>query len=201
MINLAPNDHKESLRYARRNSLLMSWLVGLIAVLISVLLIQLSGFAYLRSETKNYQNANAKLEQELKDRDLEGTLKSIDSISNNLKLIVKVLSKQVIFSELIKQIGAVMPENAVLSQIEISKVEGGLDLKANTKDQNSATQVQVNLTDPNNKLFDKVDIVSIDCNSNNPDPNYPCKATYRALFTSNNPFLFMNQQKANGASQ
>lgn len=64
-----------------------------------------------------------------------------------------------------------MPENTVLSNIEISKVEGGIDLSAETKDQESATQIQVNLMDPNNKLFDKVDIVSISCGeSNQPTP-------------------------------
>ena len=91
-----------------------------------------------------------------------------------------------------------MPENTVLSNIEISKVEGGIDLSAETKDQESATQIQVNLMDPNNKLFDKVDIVSISCGESN--PTYPCRATFRALFTKDNPFLFVNNKSA-GSNQ
>ena len=85
-----------------------------------------------------------------------------------------------------------MPENSVLSDIEISKVEGGIDLTADARDQNTATQVQVNLADPNNKLFDKVDIVSVNCDSTT-NPEYPCKVILRALFTKNNPFSFTNQ--------
>ncbi len=192
MINLSPDDYKESLRYARRSSRLLKWVGGALAILVAVLLTQLIGFTYLKSETKRYQKINASITQELKNNDLEGTLKTVENISGSLKLIVQVLSKQVLFSELIKQVGSVMPENTVLSNIEISKVEGGIDLSAETKDQESATQVQINLMDPNNKLFDKVDLVSISCEESN--PTYPCKATFRALFTKDNPFLFVNNK-------
>ena len=198
MINLSPDDYKESLRYARRSSKLLRWVGGTLIILMAVLLTQLIGFTYLKSETKRYQKINASITQDLKNNDLEGTLKTVENISGSLKLIVQVLSKQVLFSELIKQVGSVMPENTVLSNIEISKVEGGIDLSAETKDQESATQIQVNLMDPNNKLFDKVDIVSISCGESN--PTYPCRATFRALFTKDNPFLFVNNKSA-GSNQ
>lgn len=191
MINLSPADYKESLKYARRNTLLLRWLVGLLILLAITTSTLLIGKTYLESESKRYASQNADIDQQLKDRDLEGTLKTVENISGNLKLIVQVLSRQVIFSELIKQVGAVMPENSVLSDIEISKVEGGIDLIADAKDHTTATQVQVNLADPNNKLFDSVDIVSINCEGAN--PTYPCKITLRALFTKNNPFSFVNQ--------
>lgn len=192
MINLSPYDHKKSIKYARRNTILLKWLSGLFAILTLTVVTLGIGQAYLKSESKKYATANANIEKELKDKDLEGTLKTVGNISGNLKLIVQVLSKQIIFSELIKQVGAVMPENSVLSDIEISKVEGGIDLTADARDQNTATQVQVNLADPYNKLFDKVDIVSVNCDSTT-NPEYPCKVILRALFTKNNPFSFTNQ--------
>lgn len=197
MINLSPTDYKESVRYARRNTILLQWLMGLLAVLSLTVMTLFVGQTYLKSESKRYAALNIQTEQELKAKDLEGTLKTVENISGNLKLIIQVLSRQVMFSELIKQVGAVMPEKSVLSDVEISKVEGGIDLTADATDHTTATQVQVNLADPNNKLFDKVDIVSINCEGTN--PNYPCKVTLRALFTKNNPFLFINQntKKAN----
>lgn len=191
MINLSPNNYKESLQYARRNTLLLQWLIGLLVLFSLTVSTLLIGKTYLASEAKRYAALNTNIEQELKDKDLEGTLKTVENISGNLKLIIQVLSRQVIFSELIKQVGAVMPENSVLSDIEISKIDGGIDLTADAKDHTTATQVQVNLADPNNKLFDKVDIVSINCEGTN--PAYPCKVTLRALFTKNNPFSFVNQ--------
>lgn len=192
MINLSPDDYKQSIRYARRNTILLKWLSGSLAILSLSILTIFIGQTYLKSQTNHYANINASIEQELKNQDLEGTLKTIENISNNLKLIVQVLSKQIIFSELIKQVGAVMPENSILSDVEISKVEGGIDLIVDAKDHNTATQVQINLADQNNKLFDKVDIISINCDSTI-KPEYPCKITLRALFATNNPFSFTNQ--------
>lgn len=192
MINLSPDDHKDSIKYARRNSLLLKWLMGLFVILGLAIITLLAGQVFLKSETNRYASINTNIKQNLADKDMEGTLKTVESISSNLKLIDQVLSRQVIFSKLIKQVGAVMPANTVLSDIEISKTEGGIDLTADAKDHNSATQVQVNLADPENKLFDKVDIISINCD-NKTDSVYPCKITMRALFTKNNPFSFINQ--------
>ena len=70
---------------------------------------------------------------------------------------------------------------------------GGIDLNAVTKDYQTATQVQLNLQDPKNKIFDKADILNITCSSSNPaDPSYPCTISLKALFAKNNPFLFIN---------
>lgn len=192
MINLTPDDYKNDVRFARRNTILLHWLVGLLLVLSVAAATTLLGKTYLQSQTRHYAALNTQTEQDLKSRDLEGTLNTVEKISGNLKLIVQVLSRQVIFSQLIKQVGAVMPENSTLSTIELSKIDGGLDLTAQAKDYNTATQVQVNLSDPNSKLFDKVDIVSINCEGL--DPAYPCRITLRALFTKNNPYLFVNQK-------
>lgn len=194
MIDLSPNYHKDTLKYARRNATLLSWLIGIMTILILATGTLFVGQFYLTTETKRFSDINTNIEQELKDKDLEGTLKTIQNISNNLKLIVQVLSKQIIFSDLIKQIGAVMPENTVLSNIELSKVEGGLDLTAEAKDHNTATQIQLNLADPANKLFDKVDIVSINCAATI-DLNYPCKVSLRALFAKNTPFTDSQELK------
>lgn len=199
MINLAPQYHKETLRYARRNATLLSWLVGAMTILILTFSTLFVGQYYLVNQTKQYNKINANIEQELKDKDLEGTLKTIQNISDNLKLIVQVLSKQVIFSKLIKQVGAVMPENSVLSNIDLGKIDGGLDIIAITKDNNTATQVQLNLSDPSNKLFEKVDIVSINCDPNVVPDAYPCKVNLRALFSKDSSFKanFQQQKKVN----
>lgn len=198
MINLAPNNYKDSLKYARRNAVLLQWTMGLLIILVITMITLFIGQAYLKSESNRYAKLNDNLSQELKDKNLDETLKSIENISGNLKLIVQVLSKQILFSELIKQVGAVMPENTVLSDIEIGKMEGGIDLAATAKDHTTATQVQVNLADPANKLFEKVDIVSITCDGI--DPAYPCKVSLRALFTKDNPFSFA-KQSAKGATR
>lgn len=194
MINLTPPEYKESLRFARRNTLLRNWLSGVgIIILLAVTTIVL-GQSYLKAEARQFARANQQSETTLEQRNIDETLNQVENISGNLKLIIQVLSKQILFSELLKQVGSVMPQNSILSGIEISKVAGGIDLVAEAKDYTTATQVQVNLSDSENKLFEKVDIVSIDCNDAE-DDGYPCTVTLRALFKSNNQFLFINQSK------
>lgn len=200
MINLMPFSHKESLRYARRNTLLWHWLLGVIILLTLTAGTTIVGKQYLQSETRRFAAINTDVEKELKDNNIDETLKQVESISSNLKLIIEVLSEQVVFSELIAQIGSVMPDNAVLADIEIGEVQGGIDLVAEATDYNTATQVQVNLQDPANKLFDKVDIVSVECDPA-PEKQYACRAVFRALFTESNPYLFVNLQKAEAAQE
>ncbi len=187
MINLLPPEQKTALLYARRNTLLARWLAGLLGTFVLITVTVLFGSVYLKTESKRYAHISEGTRQELKDQNLEETQAKVQNLSGKLKLISQVLSQQIIFSGLIKQIGAVMPEHAVLSNVDISKVAGGIDLTANTSDYTTATQVQVNLTDPSNKLFDKADIVSVNCNGS--IPNYPCTVVLRALFLKNNPYM------------
>jgi hypothetical protein len=105
-----------------------------------------------------------------------------------------VLSGEVLFSKLLKQLGTLTPPNTSLSALTITQGTTGIDITANTADYNTATQLQVNLADPNNKIFSKADIVGINCSSNDAG-RYPCTVNIRALLADNNPFLFINDAK------
>lgn len=198
MINLAPTSYKESLRYARRNTLLWHWLLGFLIMITLASSTIILGKMYLQRETSRYVALNEETEGQLQADNIEETLNQIEGVSNNLKLIIQVLSNRVIFSKLITQVGSVMPPGAVLADIEIGEVEGGIDLTAKSTDYNTATQVQVNLQDPSNKLFDEVDLVSVECNSES--VVYPCTAIMRALFTKDNPYLFVNIKNSEEAN-
>jgi hypothetical protein len=87
-----------------------------------------------------------------------------------------------------------MPSSTILSNLNIVQTTGGLDITARATDYQTATQVQVNLSDPNNKIFTKADIVSIVCQpaASGIEAIYPCVVTIRALFAKDNPFLFIH---------
>ncbi len=192
MINLLPPDEKSDIMYARRNTVLRHWVFALLAVLVGLLLFLAAGQVYI-AQTTTHLNKQVTTEREsLKEQKLDETQKRLADLSNNLKLIIQVLSREVLFSKLLRQVGSVMPQGSVLSSIELSKVEGGIDLSAEAADYNTATRIQVNLQDPSNKLFDKVDIIQVSCAPPVKDDPYPCKVTLRALFAKNNPFLFIN---------
>src|SRR5690606_23002227 len=99
----------------------------------------------------------------------------------------------VLFSQLLKQLATVVPSNVVLTGITLEEFSGALNIQAGAQDYNSATQLHVNLADPANKIFAEADIVSINC-SGSSESNYPCSVSVRALFASENPFLFINNK-------
>ncbi len=197
MINLIPSGRKQDILYARRNTKLLHWVIALSAVIIGTVTIVVGGHFYIAAAISHNNKQVTETTQSLKEQKMDDTQKQVQDFSNNLKLIIQVLSQEVLFSKLLKQIGAVMPSSSVLSTIEISQVQGGIDLSASAKDYDTATQIQVNLQDPQNKLFDKVDIVSVSCTKPTPGQPYPCAVTLRALFAKNNAFTFIN----NGAKK
>lgn len=191
MINLLPADQKEAIKYARQNTKLLNWSLYLIAAIIGLLLIIGSGTIYIKASTNSYTKLVAETRQKLESSELKETKDQVTELSNNVKLIINVLSKEILFSKLLKQAGSVMPAGTVLSNIDITEVKGGIDLTINAQDYSSATQAQVNLEDPDNKLFEKVDIVSISC-GNKDGGRYPCTVNIRALFADDSPYLFIN---------
>jgi hypothetical protein len=158
-----------------------------------------AGFVYLQQTSQKYQAQATIIEASLRDQKQGEVQKQAQDISNSLKLAVQVLSKQVVFSQLLKQLAVVTPSNASLSGINISQIEGAVDITAKTTDYNAATQLQINLADPANKIFAKADIVSISCvtpvDAN--QARYPCTVVVRSLFAENNPYLFINDKAAN----
>lgn len=198
MINLLPPEIQQSYRYARRNS----WLLRIVSMfgigLIGVVVISAAGVWYLNQAATTYTGQAAAAQASLDAQKQAETEAKVKEMSNSLKLAVQVLSKEVLFSKLLKQLGASIPSNATLSNLSISELQGGVDITANTADYNAATQLQVNLADAGNKIFDKADIVSITCASPVNGSRYPCTVVIRALFAKNNPYLFISNSKAGG---
>lgn len=196
MINLLPPETKNGYLYARRNVLLRRWLLALIIALIGLGLIGTYGLVTMQQSTARYSQQIAAKERNLQNKKYAETQEQIKDISSSFKLAVKVLGQEVLFSQLLKQIAATIPANANLTSLNISQTTGGIDISAVAKDYATATQMQVNLADPNNKIFNKADIVSINCKpAETSRSEYPCTVEIRALFAPNNPFLFINSKE------
>lgn len=199
MINLLPSELKNSYTYARRNVVLRKWAIAFLIALAGLGTLTTYGLLTLKQSTSDYSRRNAAAEVAFKKEKSSDVQKQVKDISNNFKLAVKVLSQEVLFSKLIKQIAVTIPANANLTGLSIPQTKGGLDISAEATDYETATQVQVNLSDPDNQIFSKADIVSIDCAGGGTDDAaadsaYPCSVTIRALFAPDNPFLFINDK-------
>jgi Tfp pilus assembly protein PilN len=195
MINLLPPQLKQDYFYARRNSSLRK-VVGMFgAGLAGMILLVAVGIVYLNSTAQTFKVNAANTEQSLTAQKQTEVEAQVTDISNSLKLAVQVLSKEVLFSQLLKQLGTTIPAHANLTGLSISDISGGVDITARATDYNTATQLQVNLADPKNKIFAKADIVSVTCAAPTTGATkYPCTIVVRALFVKDNPFLFINSK-------
>ena len=211
MINLLPPEQRQAVLYARRNRRLLRWTFALTISIVAIGLTALAGQLYINRSVASYTKQVEQSREQLKVQKLEETQKRVEDITGSLKLVLQVLSQEVLFSKLIRQVGAAMPENTVLTNLQIPKVEGGIDLDAVAADYDTATQIQVNLADPANKIFEKADIISISCTPPAPGAaanaqqqtsrKYPCQVKIRALFSKNNPFLFISKTPPSQGTQ
>lgn len=196
MINLLPPDIKSSYRYARRNLHLYHWVIALGFALLGALVITAAGFVYLHQSTETYREEVTVSRQNLASQNFDGVQKQVKDASNNIKLATQVLSKQVLFSDLLDRLSALLPKNTVLTSLAISQAQNGLDITAEAKSYDAAAQLQVNLADPKNNIFSDADIVTIACPDKPTNTEYPCSVTIRAQFLKNNPFLLISSTGA-----
>jgi hypothetical protein len=194
MINLLPDDTKQTILYARRNRRLLRWAGAMLMGGLGVGVVVLVGIFYLNYSTTAFAKEVEQNKSQLALQKLEQTQKRIQEISNTTKLVSQVLSREVLFSKLLQGIGAAMPPGAALQNLSIGKLDGGIDLQVAAVDYQTGTQAQVNLQDPANKIFDKADIINITCTnpSQGTQSKYPCQVNLRASFAKNSPYLFSN---------
>jgi Tfp pilus assembly protein PilN len=194
VINLLPPDIKEEYRYGARNTALLRWVTAFIIALVGLGVITTYGLLTIQNSSNSYAGQVASAQAQLDKQNLKGTEKQVTEISSDFHLVVQVLSKEVLFSKLLRQIATVIPSKTVLTGLNINQTSGGIDLTAAAIDYASATQLQLNLQDPANKIFSKADIISINCGGSVSITQYPCSVQIRALFSNNNPYLFINSK-------
>lgn len=191
MINLLPPQTKQELIYARKNDALKNWTIACLCALLGVIVIVAVGHLFIYQSTQTWQKQVDETHQQLGAQKLEDTQKKITDISDSIKLTLQVLSREILFSKLISQIGNTIPDGSALQGLTINTSQSGVDLTAVATDYQTATQVHINLSDPKNKIFEKADILNITCSTPNADTQYPCVIGIRALFANKNEFQYV----------
>ncbi len=203
MINLMPYDDKQNLVYANRNHHIKNWILALLGCSIISAGIILVGYIHLSKTTQRYSEALTTEREQLNQQNPESIKKETETISNNLKLAVQVLSKEILFSRLIERIGQSLPSGTIVTDLSLTQtVTGGIDLTFGATNEQSGTQIQLNLSDPENKIFKTADLNNIQCapvtaSTSLIDQQYPCKVSIRALFSDNNDFGFISSNSPN----
>ncbi len=206
-INLLPPDIKRSYHYAILNQKLLQRVIALIFSLVGLGIIGTYGWIVLRQESNSNNHQIIVLKRNLTAEHLTATENKVQTISNDFSLVVKVLSHEVMFSKLLSQMAEDMPLGANLTSLNITATSkgSGLDISAEATNYITATQIQINLSNPMNGIFSKVDLNNINCtnsstnsaSTNSANSAYPCTVNLRAQFAPNNSFMFINQKGTN----
>lgn len=197
MINLLPPRSKSQIVFARRNAALKNWLIASCVGVLGIVGVIGAGHVFISRSTASWQEQVDQTKQQLGAQKLEQTQKRVTDISDSVKLAIQVLSREILFSKLLSQVGGAMPSGTSLQSLTINSPQGGIDLIAVATDYQTATQVQINLSDPNNKIFDKADIVSVSCQNDPKNTSiYPCSVSIRALFAKDNAFQYVTNSGA-----
>ncbi len=200
MINLLPPDTKQTYVYAHRNTGLSRLVTGLSFGLVGVIVVLASAFFILQQQTDIYKDSIAISEADLKNEQEAETIAKVTGINDSIKLSVDVLSQEILFSELLRQVGSIMPRGTVLQSLSLSNnFSGALDLEAGAINYAAASQVQVNLQDASNKIFAKADLNDIQCAEGDEAAGmaYPCTVSLRALFGENTSFFLISPERGN----
>src|SRR5581483_5830883 len=121
MINLLPPELSQSYKFARINVVLRKWVILLLLMLVGLGVLGTYGLIIMHRSQANIVEQNTALQNTLNKDNVSETKSQVQAISNSLKLSVKVLSSEVLFSKLLTQIGAVMPDGTVLTGLEIDQ--------------------------------------------------------------------------------
>ena len=201
MMNLLPAKYKQTLFCSKRNRTMSRWVIALLLALLFSLMIVGAGWIYLDQSVKREAKDVEQTEAALKEQNVEETTAKVEEISNNTKLVVNVLSREILFSKLIKQLGASLPPGTALESITLEGLEGGLTIQAFATNFSSASQIQVNLSDPENKIFKQADIETITCPTTTSEASvdeqsiYPCTVRLKALFSDNTEYRYIGDEQ------
>lgn len=195
-INLLPPAHKTDIIFARRNTVLKNWIIASCAGVAGIIIVLAAGYFFINQSQKSMQKQVNDAHTQLSAQKQDEVQKQVTSISDSVKLTLQVLQRQIFFSKLLVQVGAVMPPGASLDTLTINSTQGGIDLSVFAQDYQAATQVQINITDPSKKLFDKADIVNVTCTPQTTATTvtaqaYPCKSSIRAVFAKDSSFQYV----------
>lgn len=191
MINLLPVNALNDITYARRNTHIRHWIFIVLIGLAGVVVIVGAGVFIINRSTAQVSKQAVVAQEQLDSQKIDEVQDRVDDISTSIKLATQVLSRQIVLSKLIQQIATVLPNGTVLSGLQLNTVDGDMNLSIIAVDFQAATQVQVNLKDPDNKLFNQADINNIACNGI--DPRYPCTASFKVLFADKNAYSFLGE--------
>lgn len=195
MINLLPYDYKEQIQYGRKNKTLIGWIFAITVAMLVIIAVSAVGTLYMLKTTNDYQKTVESNRQLQTGKKLDQNYKQLEGLASNFKTVVDIASQQLIYSNIIKAIAPLLPPDTELNGLELTQGQYGVDIKINGANESVLTQAFINISNKNNKIFEKADFNNVTCKDaagNTADEKYPCKANIKGLLAKNSNFYFIN---------
>jgi Tfp pilus assembly protein PilN len=192
VINLLPSDIKQSIAYARKNSVIWLWVIILWIFLLLIALVISFGIFFINQRANNLNRLVTISDQRVNDQQLKEYQQKAEVFSNDLNTAVKLLEDQLLFSKIIKTIGAVLPPGVTLGTLDYSVEDEILTLNIEASNQRLITTAFENISNGktiSQDLFTKADLLKIDCN---PDEGL-CTGSIVVLLNKNSNFYLLNE--------
>lgn len=177
MINLLPPELKESVRYGRLNVIMLKYALVALSVSALVFILMMVG-GTLISQSQGEIKASIEADR-ARVNELRTAYAEAQKIAGVVDTIDSVLDREVQFSELLQEIGSIMPSGAALTNLSISEDRSEpINLLAAAQSEETIAVLRENLAD--SKLFEAADVISIASISNS---QYTVSASITAIFT------------------
>lgn len=158
MINLLPTHIKEERAYGRRNRTMLTYSVSLIVTAGIIAAVMAVSMQFVSSDEATLRSEIASSEVEI--AALQSNIQEIENVSTRLQTAKKLSDSSVKFSNLIPQIGSILPEGVVLNALSLT---GGktdpLILDVDLQSADLAPVLARNLVESD--LFEAADIASL----------------------------------------
>lgn len=159
MINLLPPTRLANLKVARSNTILRRYVELTLMSIALLALATIFGYYFLNSQRTDTQKT-VEVNQS-KVAELQPVQKQAEQLSGTINTVTGLLAHNVKFSDMLKQIGGVMPQGSVLTglQFSIEDLKSPLVISAQVDTEQKAAVLRNNLAA--SELFSRADIQSI----------------------------------------
>jgi Tfp pilus assembly protein PilN len=159
MINLLPAERLIAMRLARSNSIFKRY-IELTLLGMAILAVVIAGSYYYLNRQRQNIRQSVSLNQAKID-ELEPVQKKAEELSSTINTIAGLQSRDVKFSELLTNIGSLMPQGAVLTglQFSLDDLKSPLVISAQIDTEQKAAVLRNNLA--SSELFSKAEIQTI----------------------------------------
>lgn len=179
MINLLPLDIRIERKYGRRNRIIIGYVLALVLTALLVATVMVGSLRFFGTDEAAIKKEIA--ENEVTIKSLESKTSNVNDTVARLDVANKLHEGGINFSELIPQIGGVLPEGTVLNGLSLSEgTTDSISLDLDLERPELAAVLVRNLID--SKIFEAADIGNI-VPKTNEDNIYQYGTTISASFT------------------